>query len=177
MDEEELEAAARGGRDSYEIIVPVGDARIRLRGPKNPDETGERISFWWSPTSSAIALAEHVMEMGLSAEMRVMELGCGLGLVGLSAGLCGAKTLLTDYVPEAVGFAAQNAGINQISGNVKCRVLDWENPGDLPTADLIVGSEIAYDYFFQGALVELMDRTLASTGKILLADRKRLVVT
>jgi predicted nicotinamide N-methyase len=109
---------------------------------------------------------------------RVLELGCGLGLAGITAGLMGAEILFTDYVQEALEFAERNAGVNGLPAeNSRFRILDWERVGDLEAFDLILGSEIVYDYFFHGSLISLLRRAVAARGVVLLADRKRLCVS
>jgi len=101
-----------------------------------------------------------------------------VGLAGITAGLCGAEVLLTDYVPEALDFARRNAQLNDLaSQTIKSAVLDWEEPGAIGPFSFVLGSEILYDYFFHGSLIKLIQAILEPDGKILLADRKRLVVT
>ena len=149
-----------------------------MLAPRSRDESGSRISFWWGITSAAIALARYVEANGSLRGRRVAELGCGVGLAGITAGLCGAEVLLTDYVPEALDFARRNAQLNDLaSQTIKSAVLDWEEPGAIGPFSFVLGSEILYDYFFHGSLIKLIQAILEPDGKILLADRKRLVVT
>lgn len=161
-----------------ELSIPIGDFRVIVRAPTHRSESSERISFWWGITSAAVALSRHLASMGDLSGQRAIELGCGLGLAGLTAGMLGARLSLTDYVPEAVEFAGENARLNGLDEElVSCMLLDWENPGNLPSFSLILGSEILYDYFFHGALIDLLRRILAPGGTILLADRPRLAVS
>ncbi len=150
-----------------------------MLGPRTAEESSSRISFWWGITSAAIALAEHVQSIGGDlAGKRVVELGCGLGLAGITAGMAGANVLFTDYVQLALDFARSNAALNSLPAEkTRFRILDWEQAGDLETADLVLGSEIVYDYFFHGSLIGVMRRVLAPGGLVLLADRKRLCVS
>jgi predicted nicotinamide N-methyase len=148
-------------------------------GPRTAEDPSSRISFWWGITSAAIALARHVQSMGDElVGKRAVELGCGLGLAGITAGLMGAKVLFTDYVQDALDFAEKNAGLNGLPvENARFRILDWEGPGDLETFDLVLGSEIVYDYFFHGSLIRVLNGIVAPGGLVLLADRKRLCVS
>lgn len=165
--------------DLFGITIPIGSSAVRMVGPRNAEDPSSRISFWWGITSSAIALALHVQSMGEElVGKRVVELGCGLGLAGITAGLMGAKVLFTDYVQEALDFAERNAGLNGLPAeNARFQILDWERAGDLEPFDLILGSEIVYDYFFHGSLISLLRRAVAARGVVLLADRKRLCVS
>lgn len=159
------------------IIIPVRDLRIRMVVPAHGREPGDRITFWWSVTSAALALSESLCAMGSLSGLRVLELGSGPGLGGITAGLLGADVTFSDYVPEALRWAEANAGHNGLDPrHVDFRIVDWESPGDLESFDLIIGSEILYDYFFHGSLISLLKQSAASHGKVVLADRKRLVV-
>lgn len=64
------------------------------------------------------------------AGKRVLELGCGLGLVGLAAAQCGAPSvLMTDYADASVQCAAANAALNGLgpASGVRSARLDWEH--------------------------------------------------
>ncbi len=161
-----------------ELSIRVGCLRVRMFAPQHREEPGSRISFWWGITSAAIALARY-LEAGRSLQgQRVVELGCGLGLAGITAGLRGAEVLFTDYVPEALQFASMNAKANGlIEQAAGFALLDWEDPRNTEPFDIVCGSEILYDYFCHGSLIKLFPRLLKSGGRIILADRKRLAVS
>jgi predicted nicotinamide N-methyase len=161
-----------------EISVPIGSLDVRMLAPRSREEPDSRISFWWGITSAAIALARHIEARGSLRGQRVVELGCGLGLAGITAGLRGADVLFTDYVPEALEFARKNARLNGLTDQtIKSALLDWEDPGKVVPFNVVLGSEIVYDYFFHGSLIKVLQSILAPRGTIILADRKRLVVT
>jgi len=162
-----------------EISIPVGDLLIRMLAPQDEADSDSRITFWWGITSAAVALARHIEShrQGFSGK-RVIELGCGLGLAGITAGLAGAKVLFSDYMPKALEFAEKNARLNGLAnGTFRTQVLNWEYPADLPKFDVVLGTEIVYDYFFHGALIGLLEGIVQPNGTIFLADRKRLCVS
>lgn len=162
-----------------EISIPVGDLHIRMLAPQDEADSDSRITFWWGITSAAVALARHIESHVESfSGKRVIELGCGLGLAGITAGLAGANVLFTDYMPQALEFAEKNARLNRLAnGTFRAQVLDWEYPADLPKFDVVLGTEIVYDYFFHGALIRLLQQIVRPQGAIFLADRKRLCVS
>jgi len=160
------------------ITIPIGSLDVRMLAPRRREESDSRISFWWGITSAAIALARHMEASGSLRGQRVVELGCGLGLAGITAGLLGADVLFTDYVPEALEFARKNAQMNGLTEQtIKSALLDWEDPGKMEPFNIVLGSEILYDYFFHCSLIKLLQTILEPGGTIILADRKRLVVT
>jgi len=173
--------AALGGISksrSEAISVPVGKFEIQMLVPPEQEEHGSRMSCWWGVTTAAVALSRHIAALDWLAGKKAIELGCGLGLAGITAGLSGARVLFTDYMSEALDYAAENCRLNRLEeSDTDLRILDWEAPQDMGQFELVLGSEILYDYFFHGALIRLIDSILARDGVLLLADRKRLVVS
>jgi len=161
-----------------EICLPVGSMSIRLLVPGGVQGDNQRILYWWEVTSAAVALSQHLQEMGDLSGNRAVELGCGLGLAGLTAALLGANVTFTDYASEAIASVRENARANCLDETgVRFAVLDWERPAEIGMFSLVVGSEILYDYFTHGDLINLLDRLLEDGGTILLADRPRLAVS
>jgi predicted nicotinamide N-methyase len=161
-----------------ELDLTLAGREIRLAAPEGMSDDPEgRIYFWWGLTGSAILLAEHITGLGDLARKRVVELGCGLGLPGLAAGLGGAEVTFTDIKKDALDFARRNCVANGLSvDRTAFELLDWESPSLEDRYDLVVGAEIVYDYFMHDSLLGLLSGLLAPGGTILLADRKRLVV-
>jgi predicted nicotinamide N-methyase len=77
----------------------------------------------------------------------------------------------------ALAYARRNAASNGLTaGDVDFAVLDWEAPDVTERFDLVLGTEILYDYNLHGALLALLPRLLAPGGTVLFVDRRRLVV-
>jgi predicted nicotinamide N-methyase len=171
-----MQGASR--KNKQEILVPVGDLEIRLRAPCSAEDPSDRISLWWGITSAAVVLARHMEAQGPLAGTSLLELGCGLGLPGIVAALRGTRVTFTDYVPEALGFAQENCRINGLTEDqATFRMLDWEHPEPMDPFDWVIGSEIMYDYFFHGALTNLLCRLVKTEGTVILSDRKRLCIS
>ncbi len=157
-------------------VISVGGLQLSMVIPVGRSEKpGQRISFWFEITSAAVALSRYLQELGGIEGRRALELGCGLGLVGITAGKLGAEITFSDYVGDALQLADVNARANGVQ-KAAFRRLDWEQPGELGRYDLIVGAEILYDYFFHDSLLSIFGDALETDGTILLADRSRLVV-
>ena len=82
----------------------------------------------------------------------VLELGCGTGIVGITAACLGARAVLTD-TEAVVQHAQQNVDrnascINDGQGSATCAALDWEaslhKPLLLRPYDVVVGADLIY---------------------------------
>jgi 2-polyprenyl-3-methyl-5-hydroxy-6-metoxy-1,4-benzoquinol methylase len=164
--------------DMITIDVLAAHKRIRLTGPRDWQDAGPRLLFWWQPTTAAVALASHVLGLGSLAGRRVLDVGCGLGLTGIAAGLAGASVVFLDCEATAAEFARTNALSNGLtSDQIDFLVSDWDDVAQIGSFDLVIGAEILYDYFFHDSLLRLFQASIADHGALLLADRKRLCVS
>ena len=151
---------------------------------------------WADVWPTAVGVANYLLQHPeLIANKRVVELGAGLGLVGLVADQClGAQRVTwTDREPWALHCAMasgasnrktnDNVGISASSCQVQATLLDWQNnvPPDLAgQADVIVATDVLYDVAAVPLLVKVM-RQLAvkdATGvvdqtMVLLGDPQR----
>ncbi len=91
-------------------------------------------------------------------------------------GLSGAHVTFTDYDPRALELARANAELNGLS-NAQYHTYDWEHPLALGEFDIIMGSEIIYDYAVHSDLLRILLRHTRAGGVVLLADRKRLAIS
>ncbi len=160
---------------SEERLIRIGDLSLLMSVPIGQEESGPRISFWYQITSASLALARYLYRRGRLDGQRVLELGAGLGLAGVTAGKLGASVTFSDYMEMALAFARRNADHNQLTRARFCK-LDWEHPTSIDRHDLIIGSEILYDYFFHDSLKQLLLTALTPGGSMVFADRRRLVV-
>jgi predicted nicotinamide N-methyase len=158
--------------------IPLAHSTIELAGPQHAEEDDTRILFWWAATSAAVELAAHMEAMAGSLQgKRVVELGCGLGLPGIAAGMQGADVHFTDYSADALKFTEVNAAANGLDRNrTQFSVYDWANPSDIGRFDFVIGAEILYDYFFHSELLKVINLVCRPTGSVIIAERKRLSV-
>jgi predicted nicotinamide N-methyase len=166
--------------DLVEEHVMLGARELRILRPRSPealidDEAfGEEefLPYWAELWPSGIALAEHVEAIGV-AGLRVLELGCGLALPSLAAALGGADVLATDWAPEALALAGQNAQANGIV--LHTAVLRWDAPGLLAAGsfDLVLAADVLYEARNAGPLLDLLHQAVAPNGAALVADPGR----
>lgn len=134
------------------------------------DKRDEYLPYWAELWPSAIALARVVARRSLEGR-RVLELGCGLGLPGLAAAVGGARATVTDWAPEAIVAARDNAVRNGVE--VEALVCDWRAADALVARapwDLVLLADVLYEERNVAPLLELLPRL---GGEVLLADPAR----
>ncbi|HEV7231531.1 MAG TPA: methyltransferase domain-containing protein [Bacteroidia bacterium] len=148
-------------------------AELVAKGEGHADVKDERIPYWADLWPSALALAEEVFENEvIRPGSRVLEIGCGLGLPGIAAGLKGADVTLSDYMPEPLDFAASNWSLNLTSKPV-LKVLDWRHPDSGMACDVLLASDVAYEKRSFAFLPGAFRRLLKPGGVVLLTEPNR----
>jgi predicted nicotinamide N-methyase len=145
------------GRQVRMLRPRDGDALLdELLDEDDPDE--DRLPFWAELWPSGTALARAVASRPLGGR-RVLELGCGLGLVGVAAALAGGRVLSVDRSPEAITFAAANAARNGVT--LQTAVCAFDQPEPLLAAapwDLVLAADVLYEQRNVPVLVWLLPR-------------------
>jgi predicted nicotinamide N-methyase len=168
--------------------LKCGDKQIRLnkvinpealfdqlleKGTSHEDVKTERIPYWAELWPASMAMSSYLMENpSLVLNKEVLEIGCGLGLAGISAKLAGGRVLLTDYLQEAVGVAAKNWEQN-FDDEPNVQIIDWNHPPHGKQFDVIIGADVLYDKTNHGPLIEFFNKMLKYGGLLLLSDPSR----
>ena len=126
---------------------------------------------------SALTMAEHLLSepgRALLLGRRVLELGCGVGVLGPVAALAGAReVILTDFDPVVLDLCAHNQALNraalaagapQSKAEVLVRRLDWRRATSAGTddslllegIDVVVAADVLYDEGLSDALAEVL---------------------
>jgi predicted nicotinamide N-methyase len=158
----------------------LGGRRLRIWRPAHPPdvqdpdaERGAAGPFWAQTWTSGVVLAGLLARCPLHG-VRVLELGCGLGLVGIAAARAGGRVTVNDRSKLALAFTALNARENRLAvETVQC---EWQSPQALEVHgpwDLVLGSDILYDERSAYALTALLDRVLAADGEVWITDPGR----
>ena len=132
--------------------------------------------YWATLWPSARMLAKAVVREPWDqypAPVRVLEIGCGLGLAGIACLARGLEVTFSDVDETALVFAAANARHNGYSTGFRTRLLDFR----CPTADakypVVIGSDLMYEERLVDPLVELLEAVLSPGGVCLIADPDR----
>jgi predicted nicotinamide N-methyase len=164
--------------------VAVGPHSVRLLTPTDPDELLKHLEsaegtmsphfadpYWSKLWPAAGLLAAAIVRSPPRAGTRVLELGCGSGLVGIAAAACGCDVTFSDYVPLAVSLAVENAARNGFANARGC-VLDWRQPQE-ERFPLIVAADVTYDRSNLDPLLNVLDHMLAADGVAWFGDAGR----
>jgi len=169
----------RSALNLVEEEVELGDGlRLDILRPPSADELIDEAAFdeeeflpyWAELWPSGLALARHVAACELGG-LRVLELGCGLGLPALAAALRGADVLATDWAEEAIELLKRNAERNSVF--LRVARVRWSEPEPLLRAapwDLVLGADLLYEARNAEQLAELLP---GLGGDLLLAEPGR----
>lgn len=156
---------------------------IRLLMPANADDLiseadfdrDERLPYWADLWPSARVLAEELAVMRLAGQ-RVLELGCGLGVVAIGAVLGGAAVTATDYYEDATRFALVN--VAEATGTrITTRMVNWvELPPDLGKFDVVIASDVLYEHRYASLVANAIAATLVRGGEAIVADPGRIAL-
>ena len=158
--------------------IAVADLSLSILRPQQADallseeafEHEEFLPYWAELWPSGLALARVVRRRDLEGR-RVLELGCGLGVASIVAALGGADVLATDWSPEALEVAAENARRNR--ADLDTALVSWTDSERLIAAgpwDLILGADLLYERRNVDQLLDLLPRLGAD---VLLAEPGR----
>jgi predicted nicotinamide N-methyase len=129
--------------------VRVGAVELSLLRPLSPealiDEEAfaqdEFLPYWAELWPAATALAEALPDR--LDGVRVVELGCGLGLPSLVAAARGAEVTATDWADAAIALLRRNAERNGL--RLRAEVRDWRAPW-AKRFDLALAADVLYEH-------------------------------
>ncbi len=125
--------------------------------------------YWMHLWPGALTLARRLAADATVGEtMRVLELGCGLGLPALVAARRGAAVVASDWCREPLAVVARSAADN--GDRVTCVQMDWRAPALNGGFDLCLGADVAYDQAAAPALATALAVLVRPGGSVWLAD-------
>ncbi|MBI1948475.1 MAG: methyltransferase domain-containing protein [Deltaproteobacteria bacterium] len=132
--------------------------------------TGGRAPYGGVLWDAAPCLAAVLLRRDLAGR-RVVELGCGLGLVALACARAGAQVLATDVdetALQATRRAAAHAGLSIATG-----MFDVTAAAPLPKADVVVAADLLYEPALAAALARRAREGLAAGACVVIGDPGR----
>jgi predicted nicotinamide N-methyase len=173
--------------DLVTSAVEAGGAKVVLRKPRSAESLiseddfagDERLPYWADIWPSSRALAGVVR--GLEGTGRsLLELGCGVGLVSITALRAGFTVTATDYYRDAMAVTRLNAMRLAGDGDARLhtRYVDWRAlPDDLGRFDVVCAADVLYEREYATLVAETIHKTLAPGGMALVADPGRSALT
>ena len=108
----------------------------------NSQDIFKDFPLWIKIWEASIILADYLAGLKVEPEKRFLEIGCGIGLVGIVASAFGHQVTATEYNQDALNFARANALLNRAS-NIEIKDMNWNKPQLQGSFDTIIGSEIS----------------------------------
>jgi predicted nicotinamide N-methyase len=154
--------------------IDLGWTTTNLAVPNDPDSLladedvlaanrrDDYMPYWASLWPAATDMATALQWADWPAKTSVLEVGCGLGLVGIAGLLRGWDVLLSDYEPQAIAAAGVNAERNGIA-DVRTAVLDWREP-PAERFPVILACDVLYEPRNHAPILNLLAHTLADDG-------------
>lgn len=182
-----------------EETVAIGDTSVVIERPRSADELirpedferDERLPYWAELWPSSLVLAGSLPRAKIPpgsplaassahehgprfppAHGRLLELGCGLGLVTAAALSAGWDVVATDYYDDALLFTQLNAlAIARLVPET--RLVDWRDMPDLGAFDAVVAADVLYERPYSALIASALGRTLARDGVGVIIDPGR----
>ncbi|KAL2917197.1 hypothetical protein HK105_203261 [Polyrhizophydium stewartii] len=128
---------------------------------------------------ASLRLVEHLSaHREVVAGRRIVELGAGVGLLGLACRLLGAASVhMTDVDDAVLARLAGNVAINNLGDSVRTSRLDWEEVGNgdigtlhLDPFDMIIAADVVFAPELIGPLVRKITCLLRAAAEPPLAE-------
>jgi predicted nicotinamide N-methyase len=164
--------------DTERRDIVIGNHRYWFFVPKSidrfidPEDPLQDFPLWAKIWPASVVLAGHLSCLPVAPGQRILEIGSGLGVVGIIAACNGHDVTLTDANPHALEFARANAHLNGCT-QLTVQRLDWQDPQPEGEFDTIVGSEVVYKDQDIDRLLALFVNCLKPQGHIILVEEMR----
>jgi len=164
--------------------IDLGTQQLAIHQPANPDlfldnedviqanNKNDYMPYWTFLWPSAIHMARAVLtDAAWEVGTELLELGSGIGLVGLAAQSRGDQVTYSDYDDTALHLCRWNALKNGFS-DPPVISFDWREPPE-KVFPVIIGCEVTYEAGMHEVILDLLDRMLTPNGICWLGDPGR----
>ena len=167
------------------VTLRVGGRDIRLARPADPDRllsdpailaenrVDDYMPYWAYLWPGAFLLAEAVATTRWESGTKALEIGCGLGLAGLSGVAAGLDVAFTDYDDAPFRFIAASAKASGFGADRwSTQTLDWTRPPS-ERYPVILGADVLYERRLVPLVVGVIRAMLEPGGVALVAGPYR----
>ncbi|GAA96260.1 hypothetical protein E5Q_02924 [Mixia osmundae IAM 14324] len=179
-----LTAGTAGSGDhtkQYDFANPTGNLSISIKETNIADGIGHRT--WGSAPLLARLMAASPSSFGLDSQstLRILELGSGTGLVGLTIAKlllpsnASSRIVLSDYHEATLDNLRANVKTNGCDAVAKVQKLDWRHAYCDETYDIIVAADVTYELDLIPLIVSSVSQHLKKGGvfHLMMPVRKR----
>lgn len=176
------------GTETFHVWLPsspdafLDDPQVQLANREH-----DYMPYWAYLWPTAEWMARKVLEADWPVGTAALELGCGVGLVGLAAQRSGLHVTFTDYDANAVQVAQLNLQHNTVRSqsldnsvstppDAAHQELDWRDLSSvtLPRFPVILGCDIVYEPGVHAPVLNTLQRLLQPEGVCWIGDPGRL---
>jgi predicted nicotinamide N-methyase len=160
------------GKRTFHLAVPV-DPDLLLDLPETlvEHQADDYMPYWAWLWPAATDMAKWVISQQWQTDTEALELGCGMGLVGMAAAAAGLNVTLSDYRSEAVAVAETNLHRNGLTAPVE--QIDWRKP-PLRQWPVILACDVLYEVPNHAAILEFAANALEPAGACWIGDPGRM---
>lgn len=161
------------GSGTLPVVVPDPGDWIRRGEWAAAAARGDEPPYWVQVWPASVAVARLLARRGDLRGLRVLDLGCGLGIPGLGAAvLGGAQVIFADRERDALAFAAWNSA-RLAPGRAEVVRVDWAREVVAGSFDVLVMADVSYRAVHHLALHRHRTSCLAAGGVVVHADPHR----
>jgi predicted nicotinamide N-methyase len=160
----------------HEIVVELPSSQDQLlEEALQRERAGDSDAdpYWGTLWATAPKLAAMVLRHTWPSRLKVLDLGCGLGVTGIAARIAGHEVTFADHASSAVRLAVSNAALNGFADTTGM-VFEWEQP---PTDqfDFILASDVLYDAAGYESLLGTLQAMLSDEGVVWIGEPGRVI--
>ena len=119
--------------------------------------------YWGSLWETSPKMAAMILQHQWPRRLKMLELGCGIGVTGIAALFAGHEVTFSDHATAAVRLAVYNAGLNGFP-EATGEVFDWQQPPTSFQYDFVFGSDVLYDIAHHQSLLNTIQQMLQDDG-------------
>jgi predicted nicotinamide N-methyase len=179
---DDLEAEVERRFRTTETVIDLDRRSVSIIHPANSDDLiseadfvkDERLPYWADIWPSAKRLSRAMVDEDGRGK-RLLELGCGAGLVTVASAIAGYEVLATDYYADALLVTRYNVERNVPGAAVRTREVDWRDwPKGLGRFDRVLAADVLYEPAHGDLIARAIYKTLGDGGLATVADPGRI---